>query len=134
MVSRSSFLARGLSVFLAYTLMMIHFLQHEGVLPVLQELHDDEKRPEYIVEGFNTWFQEDPVRIAKFMKNRSDAQTNDCLSKLWVKFLRYYTEDFNFERDVVQSQQSGRLSLFEKEWTSKCISIEDPFDYKYLQS
>ena len=110
---------------------MIHFLQHEGVIPVLQELHDSEKRPEYIVEGFNTWFQEDPIRIATFMKSRSDAQTNDCLSKLWVKFLRYYTEDFKFERDVVQCQQSGRLSLFEKEWTSKCISIEDPFDYKY---
>jgi len=123
--------SRGSLSSYAYTLMMIHFLQNEGVLPVLQELHDGEERPEYMVEGFNTWFQEDPIRIAAFINNRTDAQTNDCLSKLWVKFLRYYTEDFNFERDVVQCQQSGRLSLFEKEWTSKCISIEDPFDYNH---
>lgn len=111
--------------------MVIHFLQHEGVLPVLQELHKSSERPSYIVEGYNTWFQEDPVIIAEFMNNRSDSQVNDCLSKLWVKFLRYYTEDFNFERDVVQCQMSGRLSLFEKEWTSKCISIEDPFDHNH---
>ena len=111
--------------------MVIHFLQHEGVLPVLQELHKGDERPSYIVEGYNTWFQEDPLVIAEFMNNRSDSQINDCLSKLWVKFLRYYTEDFNFERDVVQCQMSGRLSLFEKEWTSKCISIEDPFDHNH---
>ena len=115
--------SRGSLSSYAYVLMMIHFLQRVNVLPVLQELYDGETQPVNTVEGFNTWFQED----SSFIKARFNSPNKDPLSKLWIEFLDYFV-NFEFDKETIQIRFSSSLTTFEKEWTSKCISIEDPFE------
>lgn len=43
---------------------------------------------------------------------------------LWYGFLRYYTEEFDFEHDVVCCRRTKRLTKFEKMWTKHVFAIE----------
>ena len=116
--------SRGSLSSYAYVLLLIHYLQQVGVLPVLQELYDGAEQPVHSVEGFNTWFQHD----AKVIEQRFERSNKDSLSRIWIGLLQYYTEDFEFDKMTIQIRQKAQMTTFEKEWTSKCISIEDPFE------
>jgi terminal uridylyltransferase len=37
-------------------------------------------------------------------------------------------QKFQFDTTTIQIRQKALMTTFEKEWTSKCISIEDPFE------
>ncbi|KAL4236653.1 Terminal uridylyltransferase 4 [Mactra antiquata] len=116
----------------AYMLMMIHYLQHTNppVIPVLQELrYSDQPNPEYMVEGWNTWFfgniDDLPHVWSRCGKN------NQSVGELWLGFFRYYLEEFSFLEQVVSIRQYQPLVKFEKLWNGKCIAIEDPFDHDH---
>ncbi|CAF1579183.1 unnamed protein product [Rotaria magnacalcarata] len=47
--------------------------------------------------------------------------------KLWIELLRYYTEQFDYENNVVTIRQYEPLSRLEKGWFRQTIAIEDPF-------
>ncbi len=47
--------------------------------------------------------------------------------ELWIEFLRYYIERFNYENNVVTIRQIEPLRRDEKGWFNHTIAIEDPF-------
>jgi DNA polymerase sigma len=47
--------------------------------------------------------------------------------ELWIEFLRYYTERFDYKQNVVTIRQFQSLDRYAKGWFSQTIAIEDPF-------
>ncbi len=47
--------------------------------------------------------------------------------ELWLEFLRYYTEMFDYKTNVVTIRQIQPLQRYEKGWFKPTIAIEDPF-------
>ncbi|XP_045890712.1 terminal uridylyltransferase 7 [Micropterus dolomieu] len=123
--------SRGSLSSYAYTLMVLFFLQQRNppVIPVLQEIYDGKKKPEVLVDGWNVYFFNDlktlPSRWPQYRMNV------ESVGELWLGLLRFYTEDFDFREHVVCIRQHGRLTTFNKQWTSKYIVIEDPFDLNH---
>lgn len=123
--------SRGSLSSYAYTLMVLFFLQQRNppVIPVLQEIYDDEKKPKVLVDGWNVYFYDDlktlPGRWPHF------GQNTETVGELWLGLLRFYTEEFDFREHVVCIRQLARLTTFDKQWTSKYIVIEDPFDLNH---
>lgn len=123
--------SRGSLSSYAYTLMVLFFLQQRNppVIPVLQEIYDGKKKPEVLVDGWNVYFFDDlktlPGRWPQCGKN------SETVGELWLGLLRFYTEDFDFREHVVCIRQHARLTTFNKQWTSKYIVIEDPFDLNH---
>ncbi|MEQ2271199.1 hypothetical protein XENORESO_000851 [Xenotaenia resolanae] len=123
--------SRGSLSSYAYTLMVLFFLQQRNppVIPVLQEIYDGKTKPEVLVDGWNVYFFDDlktlPRHWPQYGKNTETA------GELWLGLLRFYTEDFDFREHVVCIRQHARLTTFNKQWTSKYIVIEDPFDLNH---
>ncbi|XP_068616839.1 terminal uridylyltransferase 7 [Brachionichthys hirsutus] len=123
--------SRGSLSSYAYTLMALFFLQQRNppVIPVLQEIYDGKTKPELLVDGWNVYFFEDlktlPSRWPQYGKN------SESVGELWLGLLRFYTEDFDFREHVVCIRQHARLTTFRKQWVSKYIVIEDPFDLNH---
>uniref|UniRef100_A0A7N6A8I3 CCHC-type domain-containing protein n=1 Tax=Anabas testudineus TaxID=64144 RepID=A0A7N6A8I3_ANATE len=123
--------SRGSLSSYAYTLMVLFFLQQRNppVIPVLQEIYDGKKKPEVLVDGWNVYFFDDlkalPSRWPQYGKN------TETVGELWLGLLRFYTEEFDFREHVVCIRQHARLTTFNKQWTSKYIVIEDPFDLNH---
>ena len=46
---------------------------------------------------------------------------------LWIEFLRYYTEKFDYENNIVTIRQYEPILRSEKGWFRQAIAIEDPF-------
>lgn len=123
--------SRGSLSSYAYTLMVLFYLQQRNppVIPVLQELYDGTEKPEVLVDGWNVYFFDDltalPSRWPHYGTNK------EAVGELWLGLLRFYTEDFDFREHVVCIRQHDRLTTFNKQWTSKYIAIEDPFDLNH---
>lgn len=52
------------------------------------------------------------------------------IGALWIEFLRFYTEQFNYEH-VVTIRQIEPLLKYEKGWFRQTIAIEDPFELSH---
>ncbi|XP_061585537.1 terminal uridylyltransferase 7 isoform X2 [Cololabis saira] len=123
--------SRGSLSSYAYTLMVLFFLQQRNppVIPVLQEIYGGKKKPELLVDGWNVYFFDDlknlPSHWPPYGKN------TESVGELWLGLLRFYTEDFDFKEHVVCIRHFARLTTFNKQWTSKYIVIEDPFDLNH---
>ncbi|KAI4883886.1 hypothetical protein NFI96_025619 [Prochilodus magdalenae] len=123
--------SRGSLSSYAYILMVLYFLQQRQppVIPVLQEIYDGSSMPQRMVDGWNAFFFDDLEelrrRLPEFQQNR------ETVGELWLGLLRFYTEEFDFKEHVISIRQRKRLTTFEKQWTSKCIAIEDPFDLNH---
>ncbi|XP_066528899.1 terminal uridylyltransferase 4 isoform X3 [Hoplias malabaricus] len=122
--------SRGSLSSYAYILMVLYFLQQRQppVIPVLQEIYDGTSVPQRMVDGWNAFFfdnMEELRRLLEFQQNR------ETVGELWLGLLRFYTEEFDFKEHVISIRQRKRLTTFEKQWTSKCIAIEDPFDLNH---
>ncbi|XP_042191906.1 terminal uridylyltransferase 4 [Callorhinchus milii] len=123
--------SRGSLSSYAYVLMVLYFLQQRKppVIPVLQEIFDGKEMPQRMVDGWNAFFFEDvdelKKRLPELQKNR------ESVGELWLGLLRFYTEEFDFKEHVISIRQKKLLTTFEKQWTSKCIAIEDPFDLNH---
>ncbi|XP_069128697.1 LOW QUALITY PROTEIN: terminal uridylyltransferase 7-like [Argopecten irradians] len=117
--------SRGSLSSYAYILLLIYYLQQckPAVLPVLQELYPGRK-PERIVDGWNTWYFEDVDTLPKIWK----CKNQQSLGELWLGMFVFYTEEFSIKDNVVCIRMSEPLTRFEKLWNGKCIAIEDPFD------
>ncbi|CAF4500350.1 unnamed protein product, partial [Rotaria sp. Silwood2] len=50
---------------------------------------------------------------------------------LWIEFLRFYTEQFNYEEHIVTIRQIEPLLKCEKGWFRQTIAIEDPFELSH---
>ncbi|XP_078656960.1 terminal uridylyltransferase 7-like isoform X4 [Branchiostoma floridae x Branchiostoma belcheri] len=123
--------SRGSLSSYAYILMLLYFLQQRKppIIPVLQELHDGQPKPEKMVDGWNAWFYDDLKSLPKKWPHL--GENKETVGELWIGLLRFYTEEFNFREHVICIRQSAILTRFEKMWTSKCIAIEDPFDLNH---
>ena len=58
-------------------------------------------------------------------------QNKTPVGELWVQFLRFYTEEFDFKNTVISIRQHAVLTRFEKLWTSRSMAIEDPFNLSH---
>ncbi|XP_044301871.1 terminal uridylyltransferase 7 isoform X2 [Varanus komodoensis] len=123
--------SRGSLSSYAYTLMVLYFLQQRNppVIPVLQEIYKEPKKPEILVDGWNVYFfdrtDELPTVWPDFGKNK------ESIGELWLGLLRFYTEEFDFKEHVICIRRKNLLTTFKKQWTSKYIVIEDPFDLNH---
>nr|KAF6332297.1 terminal uridylyl transferase 7 [Pipistrellus kuhlii] len=123
--------SRGSLSSYAYTLMVLYFLQQRNppVIPVLQEIYKGEKKPEIFVDGWNIYFfdqiDELPTYWPEYGKNK------ESVGQLWLGLLRFYTEDFDFKEHVISIRRKSLVTTFKKQWTSKYIVIEDPFDLNH---
>ncbi|PIK49155.1 putative terminal uridylyltransferase 4 isoform X4 [Apostichopus japonicus] len=122
--------SRGSLSSYAYILMTLYFLQQTSppVIPVLQELYEGDQKPERIVEGRNTWFFSDIRRLKNVWKGYGMNKLSE--EELWLSFLRFYTEQFDWGKYVVCTRHRKPLTRFEKMWmgNSRRFAIEDPFD------
>ncbi|UJR24938.1 hypothetical protein I4U23_006302 [Adineta vaga] len=124
--------SRGTLSSYAYIIMLIHFLQQirPAVLPVLQKLRDDPTKPNEMYKKcaeWNVYFYEDLLKIKQLWKNENTLSTG----ALWIEFLRFYTEQFNYEEHVVTIRQFEPLFKHEKGWFRQTIAIEDPFELSH---
>ncbi|XP_026562883.1 terminal uridylyltransferase 4 isoform X2 [Pseudonaja textilis] len=123
--------SRGSLSSYAYILMVLYFLQQREppVIPVLQEIFDGQQIPQRMVDGWNAFFFDDTDELKKHLP--SLGKNTESLGELWLGLLRFYTEEFDFKEYVISIRQKKLLTTFEKQWTSKCIAIEDPFDLNH---
>ncbi|XP_061488977.1 terminal uridylyltransferase 4 [Rhineura floridana] len=123
--------SRGSLSSYAYILMVLYFLQQRTppVIPVLQEIFDGQQIPQRMVDGWNAFFFDDTEELKKRLP--SLEKNTESLGELWLGLLRFYTEEFDFKEYVISIRQKTLLTTFEKQWTSKCIAIEDPFDLNH---
>ncbi|XP_066916356.1 terminal uridylyltransferase 7-like [Clytia hemisphaerica] len=121
--------SRGSLSSYAYILLLLFYLQRcsPPVIPVLQELYDrtDEKKPERMVEGCNTWFFNDVPSLKE--KWDGVGKNTQSTGELFIGFFRFYIEEFDFLKLVVAPKQTKPLYKYEKSWNSAIIAIEDPF-------
>uniref|UniRef100_A0A8C1L6G6 RNA uridylyltransferase n=1 Tax=Cyprinus carpio TaxID=7962 RepID=A0A8C1L6G6_CYPCA len=122
--------SRGSLSSYAYILMVLYFLQQRQppVIPVLQEIFDGNTVPQRMVDGWNAFFFNDLNELRRLPELHQNKET---VGELWLGLLRFYTEEFDFKEYVISIRQRKRLTTFEKQWTSKCIAIEDPFDLNH---
>ncbi|KAM3915307.1 terminal uridylyltransferase 4 isoform 1-T2 [Leptodactylus fuscus] len=123
--------SRGSLSSYAYILMVLYFLQQRKppVIPVLQEIYDGQVIPRRMVDGWNAFFFDNTEELRS--RFPSLGQNTESVGELWLGFLRFYTEEFDFKEYVISIRQKKLLTTFEKQWTSKCIAIEDPFDLNH---
>ncbi|KAM9367996.1 terminal uridylyltransferase 7 [Phaethornis superciliosus] len=123
--------SRGSLSSYAYTLMVLYFLQQRNppVIPVLQEIYREPKKPEILVDGWNVYFFD---KIEELVNVWPDCGKNtESVGQLWLGLLRFYTEEFDFKEHVICIRRKNLLTTFKKQWTSKYIVIEDPFDLNH---
>nr|XP_033771993.1 terminal uridylyltransferase 4 isoform X2 [Geotrypetes seraphini] len=123
--------SRGSLSSYAYILMVLYFLQQRKppVIPVLQEIFDGKQIPVRMVDGWNAFFFDNLEELKKRLP--SLGRNMESVGELWLGLLRFYTEEFDFKEHVISIRQKKLLTTFEKQWTSKCIAIEDPFDLNH---
>ncbi|XP_045081587.1 terminal uridylyltransferase 7 isoform X1 [Coregonus clupeaformis] len=121
--------SRGSLSSYGYTLMVLFYLQQRNppVIPVLQEIYDGEAKPEVLVDGWNVYFYDDLDNLPERWQQRN----MECVGSLWLGLLQFYTETFDFREHVISIRQRAALTTFNKQWTSKYIVIEDPFDLNH---
>ncbi|XP_077330955.1 terminal uridylyltransferase 7 isoform X2 [Lithobates pipiens] len=123
--------SRGSLSSYAYTLMVLYFLQQRDppVIPVLQEIYLDSHKPEMLVDGWNVYFFDKLDELPKYWPDY--GKNKESPGELWLGLLRFYTEDFDFKEHVISIRRKSLLTTFKKQWTSKYIVIEDPFDLNH---
>ncbi|NWJ12268.1 TUT7 uridylyltransferase, partial [Crypturellus undulatus] len=123
--------SRGSLSSYAYTLMVLYFLQQRNppVIPVLQEIYKEPKKPEILVDGWNVYFFDKLEELSSVWPEY--GKNTESVGQLWLGLLRFYTEDFDFKEHVICIRRKSLLTTFKKQWTSKYIVIEDPFDLNH---
>uniref|UniRef100_A0A671KWD1 RNA uridylyltransferase n=1 Tax=Sinocyclocheilus anshuiensis TaxID=1608454 RepID=A0A671KWD1_9TELE len=123
--------SRGSLSSYAYTLMVLYFLQQRSppVIPVLQEMYVGEKKPVVLVDGWDVHFFSDLKNLHKYWPGYK--KNKESVGQLWFGLLQFYTETFDFKETVVCIRRKEPLTTFKKQWTSKHLAIEDPFDLSH---
>lgn len=102
--------------------MLLYYLQQiqPPVLPVLQKIG----RPlgaERKIGEWDTWYFEDLPNIRQYWPHI--GKNTDSVAKLFLGFLRFFTETFNYKDHVICCRQLEPLLRVDKMWGKK-ISIE----------
>jgi len=107
----------------AYILMTLHYLQqcNPPVIPVLQELCSSELT-ETKIDGWNVAHFEDLSRLSSVWPYLN--KNKDSVGDLFLGFLRYYSEIFSFDENVVCVRRLKKLTKVEKGWTNRMLAIE----------
>ncbi|XP_050965359.1 terminal uridylyltransferase 7 [Labeo rohita] len=123
--------SRGSLSSYAYTLMVLYFLQQRSppVIPVLQEMFVGETKPVVLVDGWDIHFFKDLKNLHKYWPEYK--KNKESVGQLWLGLLQFYTETFDFKETVVCIRRKEPLTTFKKQWTSKHLAIEDPFDLSH---
>jgi terminal uridylyltransferase len=99
------------------------------VLPCLQVFNRDNLPKEetmLTIDGWDCWFNRDTNSLAELWPHfKSNKQT---VGELWLGFLRYYTEVFDWDNHVVCIRSNVPLTRKIKNWTKHRLAIEDPFE------
>jgi DNA polymerase sigma len=117
----------------AYIVMMIHYLMNTTppVLPCLQNLNREnlpKNETNVTIDGWDCWFNRDIKNLDKLWP-QGFKQNKQSVGELWLGFLRYYTETFDWENHVVCIRDNnGYLTRKIKNWTKNMLAIEDPFE------
>uniref|UniRef100_A0A4X2KPG9 Terminal uridylyl transferase 7 n=1 Tax=Vombatus ursinus TaxID=29139 RepID=A0A4X2KPG9_VOMUR len=98
-------------------------------MKVFTKIYEEEKRPEIIVDGWNTYFFDRIGELPAFWPEH--GKNTESVGELWLGLLRFYTEEFDFKEHVICIRRKSLLTTFKKQWTSKYIVIEDPFDLNH---
>ncbi|KAM6328383.1 terminal uridylyltransferase 7 isoform 4-T5 [Alca torda] len=115
--------------YLCYTMKVFTKQRNPPVIPVLQEIYKEPKKPEILVDGWNVYFFD---KIEELSLVWPDCGKNtESVGQLWLGLLRFYTEEFDFKEHVICIRRKNLLTTFKKQWTSKYIVIEDPFDLNH---
>ncbi|XP_051547805.1 terminal uridylyltransferase 7-like isoform X2 [Myxocyprinus asiaticus] len=123
--------SRGSLSSYAYTLMVLYFLQQRNppVIPVLQEIFDGERKPVVLVDGWDVHFFKDLKNLRDYWPEYK--KNKESVGELWLGLLQFYTEIFDFKENVICIRRKEPLTTFKKQWTSKHLAIEDPFDLSH---
>lgn len=109
------------------------------VLPCLQQLNRDKlaaHETKLLIDGWDCWFNrvmDEPnahTRLAQLWPHlHKNTQT---VGQLWLGFLRYYTENFDWSEHVVCIRHADApLTRKQKNWTKHRLAIEDPFELSH---
>lgn len=111
--------------------MVLYFLQQRNppVIPVLQEIYKEPKKPEILIDGWNVYFFDKIEELSVVWPDY--GKNTESVGQLWLGLLRFYTEEFDFKEHVICIRSKNLLTTFKKQWTSKYIVIEDPFDLNH---
>ena len=123
--------SRGSLSSYAHLLMVLHYLQQckPPVIPVLQELYEGGKKPINMHSNWNCWFYDNVNLLPNAWKGFKENKQS--VGELWLGYLRYYVEVFDFEKSVISIRKFKPLSKFEKFWSKSFIAIEDPFNLSH---
>uniref|UniRef100_A0A8B9NMJ1 Terminal uridylyl transferase 7 n=1 Tax=Accipiter nisus TaxID=211598 RepID=A0A8B9NMJ1_9AVES len=98
-------------------------------MKVFTKIYKEPKKPEILVDGWNVYFFD---KIEELSVVWPDCGKNtESIGQLWLGLLRFYTEEFDFKEHVICIRRKNLLTTFKKQWTSKYIVIEDPFDLNH---
>ncbi|CAF3332137.1 unnamed protein product [Rotaria socialis] len=75
--------------------------------------------------GWNVYFYNDLTKLSKLWNNYGLNKLSS--GDLWIEFLRYYTERFDYNKNIVTIRQFKPLLRRENGWLRPTIAIEDPF-------
>jgi len=121
----------GLSSY-AYLILVIYYLQRcsPPVVPILQELVDPRNPPNRSALKCDRWdtyfFEGGEEALARLWPIL--GQNGDSPGQLFLGFLRFYLEEFDYEKHVVCIRQGAPLTRKKRGWNRHFLAIEDPFD------
>lgn len=102
------------------------------VLPCLQKLNREnfpKKETSLNIDGWDCWFNKEIANLAitwpHYKKNKQS------IGELWLGFLCYYTEQFDWNNNVVCIKDTDTLTRRSKNWTKHRLAIEDPFELSH---
>ncbi|CAF3977863.1 unnamed protein product, partial [Rotaria sp. Silwood1] len=79
-------------------------------------------------EKYNDDSHDEDISRLKEIWNKNNEPNTMTSGSLWVAFLRYYTEQFNYNKNIVTIRQKEPLLRVDKGWFGKIIAIQDPFE------
>ncbi|XP_028967003.1 uncharacterized protein LOC100904685 [Galendromus occidentalis] len=123
--------SRGSLSSYAYIVMLIHYLQVENVVPVLQSIPPighpaGEELPKVMIAGWNAFYFKDIEKLSEVWPEY--GSNRKTVGQLWLGLIDYYATKFRFDHFVVSIRQLEPLTRLEKMWTNKPLCIEDPFE------
>lgn len=116
----------------AYIIMMIHYLMkcEPPILPCLQKLTCVKHKEQNVnVDGWNCWYYPDIDNVANIWEHY--GKNKQTIGELWLGFLKYYTEQFDWKNNVINIRTNEVLTRKTKGWLKSRMNIEDPFELSH---
>ena len=123
--------SQGMLSSYALIMMVLHYMQQlePPVVPYLQELEcgGGGPRDPHLVSGWDTYFFDNLELLPQVWRDENTSSVGELL----IGFVRYYTEVFDWGKEVVCVRRAGPLTKAEKLWEDRDMCMEDPFDLNH---